>query len=193
MQYNRHSELTGKHAAISASKYHWLRYDEEKMKNWFRTQMLAKEGSELHELAARLIEKGLRMPRNNKTLNRYVNDGISYRMKPEQILFYSYNCFGTADTISYRDEQGDGDMILRIHDFKSGVSKASLDQLMIYAALFCLEYGIAPFEISAIILRIYQNDEVVELIAESTEITAIMEKIVSADKLFNEFLELAIS
>ena len=30
--------------------------------------------------------------------------------------------------------------ILRIHDYKSGITPAKMDQLMIYAALFCLEY-----------------------------------------------------
>lgn len=63
-------------------------------------------------------------------MNMYVNDAISFRMVPEQILFYSENCFGTADTIVFRNGT------LRIHDLKTGVVPAHMEQLEIYAALF---------------------------------------------------------
>ena len=46
---------------------------------------------------------GQKLPKSQKTLNMYVNDAISFRMVPEQILFYSENCFGTADTIVFRN------------------------------------------------------------------------------------------
>lgn len=34
--------------------------------------------------------------------------------------------------------------MLRIHDLKTGISPVHMDQLLIYAALFCLEYKIKP-------------------------------------------------
>lgn len=192
MLFNRHSHLEGKHATFSASKYHWINYDNEKLLNWVKTQMAALEGSRLHDLAANLIKMGVKLPRNSKTMSRYVNDAIGYRMTPEQVLFYSFNCFGTADAISYREEP-DGQTVLRIHDLKTGVMKADMRQLMIYAALFCLEYEIAPFEIDVIELRIYQNDDVIACNPERTDIVYIMDRIKTADKLYTEMIELAIA
>ena len=83
---------------------------------------------------------------------------------------------GTADVISFRDN------FLRIHDLKTGKRLAHIEQLEIYAALFCLEYNVKPEEIK-IELRIYQNDEV--LIHEPTaeEIRSIMNKIIHFDKI----------
>ena len=50
-------------------------------------------------------------------------------------------------------------------------------QLRIYAAMFCLEYKYSPNDLKKIILRIYQNDDVVEEIAEPTTIMYIMDQI----------------
>ena len=176
MRFNRHSELEGRHAFLSPSTYHWLGYSEEKLADRYLTQRAAAKGTRLHEIAKDLIREGIRLPRTPKTLNMYVNDGIGYRMTPEQPLFYSYNCYGTADTISFRRN------VLRISDLKTGVSKASFNQLVIYAALFCLEYGFRPGDIEYE-LRIYQNDEVGFYIPELDEIAHAMDRIVSFDKL----------
>ena len=100
-------------------------------------------------------------------------------MQPEQILFYSENCFGTADSISFKDN------FLRIHDLKTGVTPASIKQLLIYAALFCLEYKIKPSTIQ-IELRIYQNDEVVVHNPTAEEILPIIDKIITFDKRINK-------
>lgn len=187
MIFNRHSELAGRHATMSASKYHWIRYSNEKLLTWFKTQLAAREGSEMHDLAAFLIRKGVKLPRNGKTLNQYVNDAIGFRMTPEQILFYSIHCFGTADAIVFRTI--DGQTELRIHDLKTGISKASMDQLMIYVALFCLEYDIRPFDIDLIELRLYQNDAIEAYHPERDDITHIMDRIITGDKMYNEMLE----
>ena len=96
-------------------------------------------------------------------------------MIPEQPLYYSPNCFGTADTISFKKE------LLRIHDLKTGETPASIHQLEIYAALFCLEYGIPPSDID-IELRIYQLDEVQVHIPESELVRSIMDKIIIFDQ-----------
>lgn len=179
MQFNKHSELAGRHATISASKYHWINYSDEKFVQWIKTQAMAREGSELHDLAAFLIRKGVKLPRNKKTMNRYVNDAIGFRMNAEQVLFYSIHAFGTADAITLQEI--DGVFILRIHDLKTGVSPASMKQLMVYAALFFLEYEMRPVEVDKIILRIYQNDEVEEYEPEKSDIVFIMDRIVTLD------------
>ena len=179
MRFNRHSEIEGRHAFLSPSTYHWLGYSEEKLADRYLTQRAAARGTRLHDLAKDLIREKVRVPRTNKTLNMYVNDGIGYRMTPEQPLFYSYNCYGTADTISFRRN------VLRVSDLKTGVSKASFNQLVVYAALFCLEYNFRPGEIDYE-LRIYQNDEIGLYIPEVDEVAHAMDRIVTFDKLLEQ-------
>ena len=179
MQFQRHPELEGKHAFLSASKYHWIRYDDDKLEQVFRTRMDAMKGTRLHEFAAEAISLGIKLRSTKQTLNMYVNDAISFRMTPEVVLWYSDNAFGTADAISFRRN------VLRVHDLKNGVSRASFDQLKIYVAFFCLEYHFKPHEIGCE-LRIYQNDEIAILEPEPVEIVEIMDKIVSHDKRINQ-------
>ena len=151
MNFNRHSDLAGKHAFLSASKYHWVNYSEEKLVETYLNAKAKERGSALHQLAHDLIVLGVKLPKNKETLNEYVNDAIGFKMASEQVLFYSYISFGTADAISFRKN------FLRIHDLKTGDSPAEMIQLEIYAALFCLEYNTKPEEIE-IELRIYQSD-----------------------------------
>lgn len=179
MNFNRHFELTGKHAFLSASKYHWVNYDEDKLLHTYGNFMAAQKGTELHEFAAQCIKLGQKLQKSKKTLNMFVNDAIGYKMTPEQILYYSDNCFGTADAISFRKG------VLRIHDLKTGIVPAHMEQLMIYAALFCLEYKCKPSEID-IILQIYQNDEVLYHEATAEDIDPIIDKIITFDKLINK-------
>ena len=179
MDFNRHSHLEGMHAYLSASKYHWIRYSEEKLIDNFLNMRAARRGTELHNLASELIRLGVKLPNNKQTLNHYVNDAIGYRMTPEQTLVYSENAFGTADAISFRKNK------LRIHDLKTGITKASPEQLDIYAAFFCLEYGVKPFDIE-IELRIYQNDECLVFDPERDDIFHIMDRIVTFDKLIDK-------
>ena len=175
MDFNSHSRLDGQHAFLSASKYHWVNYTEDKLDLSFSRWQSSIRGTALHELAQDLIQLGVKLPKTNKTLNLYVNDAIGFKMHTEQILYYSDNCFGTTDAISFRNN------FLRIHDLKNGITNASMMQLMIYAALFCLEYGVVPFEIE-IELRIYQSDDVLVQRPSPDEIMHIMNKIVMADK-----------
>jgi len=138
-----------------------------------------KKGTELHEFAAQCIRLGQKLPKSRKTLNMYVNDAIGFRMTPEQPLYYSENCFGTADAISFRNK------MLRIHDFKSGVVPAHMEQLEIYAALFCLEYKVNPADID-IELRIYQSDQILYHNPTAEDIVPIMDKIITFDRLINK-------
>lgn len=179
MIFNNHSRYEGQHAFLSASKYHWIRYDENKIATAFSNFMALSKGTALHATAAQCIKHGLKLQKSKKTINQYVNDAIGYRMTPEQVLFYSDNCFGTADSISFNHN------LLRIHDLKTGVTPACMDQLKVYAAIFCLEYDKKPSDIK-IELRIYQNDDVMIETPDPEEISDIMEKIVSFDAIISE-------
>ena len=176
MNFNKHSELIGQHAFLGASKYHWLNYDEDKLVQTYLNSLAVQKGTELHELACSLIRLGVKLPKSKSTLNMYVNDAISYRLTPEQPLYFSRNCFGTADAISFNEK----DHFLRIHDLKTGGTPAHMEQLEIYAALFCLEYRMQPKDIG-MELRIYQNNEVLVHSPLGDDIKRIMQTIIVFD------------
>ena len=185
MKWNNHSRdiPEGSHAFLGASKYSWLNYDEEKVATVYRSYKATQLGTRLHALAAEHIELGLNMPETSKTFDKYVNDAIGFRMSPEVQLYYSDNCYGTTDAISFsnNDAHKSKKYFLRIHDLKTGVTPASLHQLEIYAALFFLEYKIRP-EDTEIELRLYQNDDIVVGNPTVKEIKPIMNKIILFDK-----------
>lgn len=185
MIWKKHSDLEGQHARMSASQYSWLNYDEEKWLRILDHDQAKAMGTRIHELASELIKLGINLPKKKKTLNMFVNDGIGYKMESEQVLFYSYNCFGTADAISFNEREN----MLRIHDLKTGETKASMKQLMIYAAIFCLEYDKKPEEIG-MELRLYQYDDVECYIPDPSEIREKMDKIINDDKIVSRFMEM---
>lgn len=182
MNFNKHLNYKGLHAFLGASKYHWINYDENKIAESYSKFMATQKGTILHDFAAQCISLGQKLPKSQKTLNMYVNDAIGYKMRPEQILFYSDNCFGTADAIAFRNNH------LRIHDLKTGVIPAHMEQLEIYAALFCLEYRMKPSEIE-MELRIYQNDEILYSNPTVEDIAPIMDKIITFDKIISRIKE----
>ncbi|MCM1524242.1 MAG: DUF2800 domain-containing protein [Ruminococcus sp.] len=178
MNFNRHSALEGRHAFLGASKYHWINYSSDDIKEAYKKSLAVQKGVELHEFAERCIRLKQRLPKLKKTLNMYVNDAVGFRMTPEQVLYFSENCFGTADAVSFRDG------LLRIHDLKTGVTPAHMEQLIIYAALFCLEYDVKPGEIKTE-LRIYQNNDAVIFTPNADDIVPIMDKIITFDKIIS--------
>jgi len=173
-RFSSHKELEGKHAFLGASKYHWINYDLDKMEKIWTNQFASERGTKLHNLAKMLIEMGIRMKDDGQTLNSYVNDAIRFRMTPEVVLKYSENCFGTADAISFEKR------VLRVHDLKTGVHPGSPHQLEVYAALFCFEYDINPYDIE-MLFAIYQGDEVFPYIGDPVRITAIQAKMKEFD------------
>lgn len=175
-QFNNHRNLIGLHAFLGASNYHWTNYDDEKLLARYETYEAANRGTRLHNFAAESISLGVRLYEDGSTLSLYVNDAILKGMTPEQPLYYSENCFGTADAISFRNG------VLRIHDLKTGDTPASLLQLRIYAAIFCLEYRMDPEKID-IHICIYQKCEKLEEDCIAADIRAIMDKIIRFDKL----------
>lgn len=176
LNFNTHPRFEGKHAFLGASKYHWVNYDMAKMEHTWANFFQAARGTRLHGIANDLIRERIRLPKNNKSYNCYVNDAIGYLMTPEQLLVYSDNCFGTADAIAFNKG------VLRIHDLKTGAYKVNGFQLDIYAAFFCLEYKINPYDIE-MWLRVYQNDApYYEHQGNPEWIKAIMDKTVQFDR-----------
>lgn len=176
MNFIKHSNLEGLHAPFSPSQSSWLRYDDDKAIEVYSNKKAAEMGTKLHAWAKDTIDLGIRQPRSKKTIYAYVNDAIGFKMDTEVVLFYSERFFGTADTICFRNGT------LRIHDLKTGRLPVHIEQLEIYAALFCLEYKVKPAEIE-IELRIYQNDEILFHNPTAEDINQVMEKIVHLDKL----------
>lgn len=182
MIWNKHSTLEGLHAPFSASQSSWLRYDDEKAVDVYLNKKAAVIGSRLHEWAKETIDLGIKQPGSNKTLYAYVNDAIGFKMSTEVVLYYSDRFFGTADAISFRKG------VLRIHDLKTGkVGKIEehMEQLEVYAALFCLEYKVKPGEIE-MELRVYKNDEVLVHNPTAEDILPIMDKIVHLNKILEK-------
>ena len=180
MNFISHSNLEGLHAVFSPSQCSWLRYDDEKAIEVYSNKKAAELGTRLHEWAKTTIDLKLKQPRSKKTIYMYVNDAIGFKMDTEVVLYYSDRFFGTADAICFRDN------ILRIHDLKTGKTAVHIEQLEIYAALFCLEYKVKPSDIG-IELRIYQNNEVLYHNPEPEEIKDIMDKIVYLDKILEKY------
>ena len=176
MNFHTYSNLEGLHAPFSPSQPYWLRYDDEKAVETFKNKKAAEMGSKLHKWAKDTIDLGLKQPRSKKTLYSYVNDAIGFKMDTEVVLFYSPLFFGTADAICFRNN------FLRIHDLKTGKTSVHMEQLEVYAALFCLEYKVKPGEID-MELRIYQSNEIIIHNPTAEDILPIMDKIVHLNKL----------
>lgn len=209
MNFNRHFQQEGKHAILSASSWRWLNDDDDSLIKRLCSQYAQTIGTILHGIAYKHIKYSIKVNKYDKknvmlellandvpgiifdvldfdrmfeNLMVYVNDSIGFRMHPEVVLYYTDNFFGTADAISYNENQ----RILRIHDYKSGVIPAHIEQLEIYAALFCLEYRIKPSEIAETELRIYQSNEVLCHNPDPDEIKAVIDRIVYLDKFLNQ-------
>ena len=207
MIFNKHLELEGKHAVLSPSKHYWIKYDDEQLMKSYISSYATDIGTLVHEYACDRIKyrlpmedcpseknallvflmknyipfRAIDLDRLFYNLMKYVNDAIGYKLESEVILRYSDLCFGTADAIGVR--RG----MLRIHDLKTGVTPASMDQLMLYAGLFFHEYkrDYRPTTMK-VELRIYQNSEINIYIPECEEIRDVMEKIVHGDMVINK-------
>lgn len=186
MNFVNHSKLEGLHAPFSASSSAWLRYDDNKILKVYRNKQNAVMGTKLHAWAKTTIDLGIRQPRSKKTLYAYVNDAIGFRMNTEVVLFYSEHFFGTADAISFRNN------FLRIHDLKTGISgniEEHIEQLEVYAALFCLEYRVKPGDLDGVELRVYKTDEILVHRPDADRILHIMDRIIHLDKILAEYDE----
>ena len=216
MNFNNHSNLENQHAFLGASKHSWLNKDRDELLTAYSRQYATTIGTALHDIAAKRIEHHAKLYKNTKNevylnlemyygipgyiidraldydivydnLMTYVNDAIGYRMVPEQILYYSDNCFGTADAINNLNNIFKN-RFLRIHDLKTGTTPVHIEQLEIYAALFCLEYNVKPSDIE-MELCIYQGNNVIVHNPTPEDIVPIMDKIITNDKWINKLKE----
>lgn len=189
MIWNDHSKLKGKHAILSPSSNAWIRYSDEELK-LFKSKEEAKiRGTALHNYAQQaIILQRRQFSLVRDTVAMYINDCIDNDMQAEVQLYYSDNCFGTADAISY--ENG----FLKIFDLKTGDSveyfrwnpdiqgwDVHYDQLLIYAALFCLEYKVRPNELKGCELRVYQSDNCVPYTPTVQELDWYISQIINAN------------
>ena len=182
MKFNEHKFIEGTHALFSPSQSSWLRYDDEKLLEVYQNKKAAEIGTRLHQWAKDTIDLGLKQPRSKKTIYSYVNDAIGFKMDTEVVLYYSERFYGTADAICFRNNT------LRIDDLKTGKRPVHMEQLEIYAALFCLEYKIKPGDID-IELRIYQNNEILYHNPTAEDIVPIMDKIIHMNKILEKLDE----
>ena len=207
---NTHPELIGKHALLGASKHSWLNYEtDEKIVQAYVNSFAAPLGTAVHEFARNRIEERIRIEDDKGSRDAllihlidskiplhafdlesvfvnmmpYVNDAIGFKMTPEVLLYYSDNAFGWADSINYSRNT------LRIHDLKTGSGPVSMDQLMVYAGFFYLQHKReANLQKSKTELRIYKNQEVVVHTPTNHQIAAVMDKIIHADKVVDNYL-----
>ena len=208
MIFNEHSNLRNKHALFSPSSYSWMNYNDEDAIRKYVSSYATSVGTILHSFCEDCIRFDTKLGRFDKkhillalmrggiptnvidrlpiddifeNLVPYVNDGIGFRMTPEVALYYSDNCYGHADSLSYDERE----KFLRIHDLKTGATPAKIDQLIAYDALFRLEYcpllRVRPEEITSE-LRIYQNGEIVYCTPKADDIIVVMEQIKTLDK-----------
>lgn len=180
-QFNNHYKLEGLHAPFSPSQPSWLRYDDEDAIQTYINKQAATLGTKLHKWAQDTINLGIKQPRSKKTIYAYVNDAIGFKMDTEVVLYYSDLFYGTADTICFRNN------FLRVHDLKTGKNPAKMEQVLVYVALFCLEYHIHPSELDGIECRIYQNDDIEIVNPTAEDIVPIMDHIVHLDKILRKF------
>ena len=125
----------------------------------------------------RLIEHLNYIPKEVfETVKFYINDGIGYKMTVEQPVVYSDKIYGTIDSVCFKDN------LLRIHDLKTGSHEADMEQLEIYAALFCLEYDFRPTELE-FELRLYQWDGLVVHNPTVENLLPIIDAIITTNKI----------
>lgn len=186
MRWQRHLELRDKHATLMApSNYYWTDYTEEQISKTIHTSQNARLGDRKHKLAAELVTLRTKLPPILKTMNMYVNDAVNFKMTAEQPLFYSWNCYGTADAISFRQDPNTNRWMLRIHDLKTGSTRTNMRQLEVYACLFCLEYDHNPADID-IELRIYKSDNVDIYIPDLDDLIHIIQQIKFMDQMIDD-------
>lgn len=122
------------HATFSPSDKTWLNYDREKIRQRVVAARAVQRGTELHELAEHCIRMKTPLDPSNGVISTYVRDCIEYDMNTEVQMMYSEDIGGTADALHY-DQAANR---LYVFDLKTGDRKTSINQVIIYAALWCL-------------------------------------------------------
>ena len=206
MYWNDHHEYEGLHAFLGASQHYWLGWTDQILYQRYKNSFAADAGTVIHDLASRCIKRRIKLTKDdinlikmelmnnsipfnvididkilNNTIN-FIDYCIDNNMSSEIILFYSKYAFGTTDAISF-----DG-KTLKIADLKTGVIPAKVEQLLIYAALFCLEYNVDPNNIKTE-LRIFQSGEVLAWEYSGNDIQYYMDRIVETENKLQNFIK----
>lgn len=208
MQWNDHKQLEGKHAFLGASNFHWINWNDQIFENRYYSQFSTTIGTAIHALAHDCILNRTKLNKHDRHLIEitlyhafipkdaydpddilmnlipFVNDAIGYHMSSEILLYYNNYCFGTCDAISFNEKE----KLLRIHDLKTGSTPAHMEQLLIYSALFCLEYHKNPHQFRTE-LRIYQNFNILAETPEPDDIEAFMNLIQDRSQTIMSYLE----
>jgi len=217
-KYNDHRRLEGKHAYLGCSQSSWENRDDEQLVQMYYSKFASEVGTAVHAFAQNCIVNKIKLRKTDdhlidyflkvewpsekykgskippgaydsrmliETVSLFVNDAIGFRMDSEVILAYNEDyAFGTSDAFSC-DEAS---KTIRVHDLKTGVHPVKMNQLLLYAAQYCLEYGKNPkdyhFE-----LRVYQGGEIIEYFPVADEIIEKMQNIVHATKVLINKIE----
>ena len=192
MIWNRHSNLEGSHAFLSASKYNWITKTNEELVQAYTNSYSQTIGTLMHAYAADSIKfreklrksdaRGAKFDLMRRGVPEFAIDIRSFFPTVMAYVNDSDLCYGTADSITVSND------ILRIHDLKTGVTPAKTDQLMVYAALFFLEYPYKPERLRTE-LRIYQMDDIIVREPEVEEIREVMNAIVEKDRVLQKLKE----
>lgn len=216
MSFPQFSHRPGDHAPFSPSSPSWLNYDDEMVINSYQNKHKSELGTEIHEWSSIQIKLGNKISNAREvsksvktfiykkyekapdyrdmlifnlrylptevygTVKKFVNDSIVEHMESEQEVGYSEKFWGTSDAIKYKNG------LLQVFDLKTGTSQAKPEQLYIYAALYCLQHTVNPFE-NLIEIRLYQNDDVYIENPDPKLIMDIMDKIVHLNKVLTKF------
>lgn len=210
MRWNDHSNLKNTHALFSPSTGGWEKYDQDRLQERYYTSFATTIGTAIHDEAMWHINKKILVKATAKgelklslyknpsipddiidvldfdpifkNYMAYVNDAIGYRMDAEVILYSNDLCYGTTDAISYSND------FLRIHDLKTGVTPAHMEQLFKYAALFCHEYKTDPHKID-MEFRIYQLNDIIVANPTGDDIMPFIDQVTQINKLNKDILE----
>lgn len=202
----------GDHAIFSPSNNSWVNDDTAAdVENRYFSKLATTIGTLVHEEAYECIVTNTRYTKNEAkkaiskkllineiprdafdadyiaaTFVNYVNDAIGFGLRPEQELYFSEWAYGTSDAIGFDEKK----RILRVHDFKTGVTPAKFLQLELYSALFFLGDGkmYKPGECQ-IELRIYQGGEIKEEYPTAEDIVPLMDSYIWHTKIMDGLKE----
>lgn len=174
-------------AVFSPSERAWIRYSKEKIVAKVNQWDTVQRGVDLHALAAEAIRLQVQLSSENGVISQYVRDAITYDCEVEVPLSYSQYIYGTADALRFDFST----KTLYVFDLKTGKKEASTDQVLIYAAMWCLINNIDPYDID-FDLRIYSDVNTIILRTEDNsgiqdKVRECMDSIVFVDNTVNEY------
>lgn len=112
----------------------------------------------------------------------FIGDSIGFHMESEQKLKLSNKINGTADAVRFYPKEN----LLRVSDLKTGSRPAKIEQVLIYAALYCYENRLDPLKTN-FETRIYQNGVIHIEQPDKEDINDIYKNIVHKNEVLKRF------